>query len=159
MSDFQSNKGQVLLAVARIVQDVQPPGLDEEEVQVRERWLDGNDSPYRGVSVVDLGEQYNDGTIGTQDVGYLCGLLFVNHRQGDAVLASDKIQTWVERVRRRLADQRLPVTITNSSAPSEHVAIVLPGKELTDPRKWPQHLIRQLVVSVWLRELPTNPQL
>lgn len=159
MPEFTSNKGAVLLAVARLIQDVQPPGLDEEEVQVRERWLDGNDSPYRGASVVDMGETYNAGVIGAQDVGYLCGLLFVNHRQGDSTLYSDKIQTWFERVRRRLTDQRLSVTIDNSTAPREHIPLVQSGRELTDPKKYPTYLIRQLVVAVWLRELPTNPQL
>ncbi len=148
-----------MLALANLAKDVQPPGLTDEEVQVRESWLTGQSQPHRGVTIYDKGEQIHDGTVGTQDIGYLCGIVFVSFRSTDAILPSDQIQTWVERTRRRLVDQRLPVTINNRSSPSEHVCIVLPGRELTNAKKFPNYLIRELTVSVWLRELNTNPQL
>lgn len=159
MPDYFSNKAAIMTALADIVKDTQPPGITDEEVQVRESWLTGQGQPHRGVSIYDKGEQYNDGTIGTQDVGYLCGIVFAATRHTDAILPADQLQTWVERTRRRLTDQRLPVTIDNASQPSEHVCIVLPGRDLTNSRKYPNYSIREITVSVWLRELPTNPQL
>ncbi len=156
MADFASAKGKVMLALRDIVLNLNPTDVTEEEVQVREDWRSSSGDPFRGVSIVDMGEQYDDGTVGTQDVGYICGILFAKGRTTDAALADDKIIQWYEQVRRRLADQRLLLVLYGPSAPKEHVCIVMPGKTLTDPQKWPNYIIRQLVVVSWIRELPIS---
>ncbi len=156
MQNFPSNHGQVLLALQSVVKDLQPEDLGNEEVEIRPSWLI-NGNPMRGVSIFDMGEQYSEGTVSTQDIGYACGVVFARLRDGDATLVSDQLLRWRELVRRRLTDQRLPVTITNATAPREHVCIVeKSGEELTNLRKYPNYLIRKLTVVVWLRELPTS---
>jgi hypothetical protein len=104
-----------------------------------------------------MGEQDDDGTIGTMDIGYVCGIVFCEFNDSDSVLSGDQMLVWRELVRRRLTDQRLPVTISNATAPSEHVAIVSKsGENLSNEKKWPRKNIRRITVSVWLRELPTT---
>lgn len=154
--DFVSQKGKIMLALKDLILGLAPTDLAYEEVEVREDWLSSTGDPYQGVSIVDQGEQYDDGTIGTQDVGYICGILFAKKRNYDAALADDKIIQWYEQCRRRLADQRLLVPWVSPAAPREHINIVMPGRTLTDPKKWPNYLIRQLVVVSWVRELPVS---
>lgn len=156
MADYVSNHGIIMLGLKSLIKDLQPEGLMENEVEVRENWLSPSGDPYHGVSIFDMGEQYDEGTCGTQDVGYICGVVFAKFRATDAALSDDRIIRWYEITRRRLADQRSLVSITSPSAPAEHVCIVMPGRTLTDPNKWPNYLLRQLVVVVWMRELPTN---
>ena len=156
MPGFVSNHGQVLLALQVLVKDLQPEELANEEVAIRQTWLFNNE-PMRGVTIYDAGEQYSPGTCGTHDVGYVCGIIFVRGRDGDAALYSDQMIRWRELVRRRLTDKRLSVTITNASLPSEHVCNVeKTGEDLTNAVKWPNWLIRKLTVVVWLREIPTS---
>ncbi len=156
MPGFISNHGQVLLALQKLAEDLQPEDVANEEVQIRTSWL-YNGEPMRGLTIYDMGEQYHEGTVGTQDIGYVCGIVFVRGRDGDAALYSDQVIRWRELLRRRLTDQRLPVTITNGSAPSEHVCIVeRSGEELTNAVKYPNYIIRKLTVTVWLRELPSS---
>jgi hypothetical protein len=152
MPNLASSKGKIMLALEQVVLGLVPPDISNTEVVVREDWLSGTGDPFRGVSVIDMGEQYDDGTVGTADIGYLCGIVFVKGRTGDARLPDDKIMQWYEAVRRRLSDQRLPVYNYGITAPKEHVCVVLPGKTVTNPNKWPNYLIRQLVVAVWIRE-------
>ena len=156
MPDFASNKGKVMLAIQELILNLNPFDMTEYEVEVREDWLSSTGDPFRGVSIIDLGEQYDGGTVGTTDIGYICGIVFAKGRITDATMADDKIIQWYEQVRRRLLDQRLLITLTGPTAPREHVCIIMPGKTLTDPRKWPNHIIRQLVVVSWIRELPTS---
>lgn len=156
MEGFVSHAGKILLAVAKLVRDQQPEDLSDEEIQVRESALDNNGSPFRGLSITYMGEQYSEGTIGTSDIGYLCGILFAKGRTGDAVMPDDRIQLWYELIRRRLQDQRSLVVIGDETNPREHVCIVLPGKNVTDPNKHPNYLLRQLVVAVWVRENTTS---
>ena len=153
---LSSSKGKIMLALQGVVKALQPEELADEEVQVREAWLSGSGDPFRGVSIVDFGEQYDDGTNGTADIGYLCGLMFAKGRTGDAVLPDDRIIRWYEASRRRLQDQRIPVGSQGLTAPKDHICIILPGKTLTDPNKWPNYLIRQMVVAVWIRESPVQ---
>jgi hypothetical protein len=156
MSEFASQKGKIMIALKEIIQKLAPIDLTNEEVEVREDWLGATGDPFQGVSIVDMGEQYDDGTIGTMDVGYICGIIFAKHRNYDAVLADDKIPQWYEQVRRRLADQRLLVPWTGPSAPKEHITIIMPGRTLTDAKKWPNYILRQMVVVSWIRELPVQ---
>lgn len=156
MQNFNSNKGKVMLALKDIVLGLNPFDVSEYEVEVRENWLSSTGDPFRGISIVDMGEQYDDGTIGTTDIGYICGIIFAKGRTTDAALADDKIIQWYEQIRRRVSDQRLLVTTYGITGPKEHVCIVMPGKTLTDPNKWPNYIIRQLVVVSWIRELTTS---
>jgi hypothetical protein len=151
-----SSKGKIMLALQSIIKGLQPEDISDPEVEVRESWLSPTGDPYRGVSIVDFGEQYDDGTISCTDVGYLCGVIFVKGRTADAVMPDDRLMGWYETTRRRLMDQRVPVYDYGITAPKEHVAIILPGKTLTNPDKWPNYLIRQLVVAVWIRENQTS---
>lgn len=156
MPDFSSNHGQILLALEKLVKDLQPENLSGEEVQIRGSWL-GAHGPFRGVSIVEGGEQDDDGTIGTQDIGYVCSIVFAEKEDADAILSSDQMMQWRELVRRRLSDQRLPVTVTNISSPSEHVCIVLKsGEDMSNNNKYPGYHIRRILVAVWLRELATT---
>jgi hypothetical protein len=157
VSDFSSNAGQIGLALVNVVKNQQPEGVADEEVALREDWLSGTGDPYPGISIVYQGEQYSEGTIGTQDIGYLYGIVFVKYRTGDAVLPDDLLMSRYEKVRRRLMDQRVigPPLVADSTV-AQHVSIVMPGKTLTNVSKWPNYLIRMLVVAVWLRELPTT---
>lgn len=145
-----------MLGIRDVVKGLQPIDVADPEVEVREDWKSVTGDPFRGISIVDLGEQYDDGTVGTADIGYLCGILFAKGRTGDAGLPDDKITQWYEAVRRRLADQRIPVYDYGITAPKEHVCIMLPGRTITDPKKWPNYLIRQMVVAVWIRENQTS---
>lgn len=156
MPDYVSQKGKIMLALRDVIKALAPEDLAGEEVEIREDWLGGTGDPFQGVSIVSQGEQYDDGTIGTVDIGYICGIIFVKHRTGDSVLADDKIEQWYEQTRRRLVDQRLLVPWTGPTAPREHVMIMMPGRTLTDPRKWPNYIIRQMVVVSWIRELPVS---
>lgn len=152
MSDFASHSGQIGLALVDLIRDEQPDTLAEEQIKLREDWLDGTGSPYDGVSVVYQGEQYSDGTVGTADIGYLYGIVIAKRRTADAELYDDKLMLWYETIRRRLQDQRSLVILSDSTAPREHVCIVMPGRTLTDRKKWPEYLLRMLVVAVWIRE-------
>lgn len=152
---FSSNHGLIMLALKDLIKSLQPDGLHDTEVEVRGSWL-FNGEPMRGVSIYDLGEQYDAGTVGTQDIGYVCGVVFASKDDNDAVLYSDMMLAWRELVRRRLTDQRLSVTITNATDPSEHVCkVIRSGESLTNPKKYPDYSISRLVVVVWLRE--NNP--
>lgn len=145
-----------MIALKDLVEALAPQGVSEGEVQVREDWLGSTGDPYQGVSIFDMGEQYDDGTIGTMDIGYIVGIVLAKHRSFDSGLSDDKIQQWYEAMRRRMADQRLLVPWSSAAAPKEHVMIIMPGKTLTDPKKWPNYIIRQLVVVSWIRELPVS---
>lgn len=156
MADYASHKGQIMLAIQDIVKGLTPFDMVDSEVAIRESWLLTTGDPIRGCSIIDMGEQYDDGTVGTQDIGYIVGLVFAKFRAGDAILSDDKIIQWYEQVRRRFADQRVLVTMGDDSAPKEHVCIVMPGKTLTNIKNWPDYIIRQLVVVSWIREVPTQ---
>ncbi len=151
-----STKGQIMMALRDAIKALQPEDVSDEEVQARESWLSATGDPHRGISIFDMGEQYDDGTNGTMDVGYICGIMFADYRIVDAPLTRDNAIRWFELCRRRLADQRLRVFDAGITAPKEHVCIMLPGRTITDPNKWPNYLIRQMVVSVWVRELPIS---
>ncbi len=152
MPTYLSHKGKIMQAVADFVTEARPRGLASQEVAVREDYRQNDTDLFRGASVIDMGEAYADGTIGTQDVGYLIGVIFVKFRTRDAVLSDDLIQLWYEIIRRSSMDMRLGVDLADNTLPAEHVMIVQPGKSLTNPKLWPNHLIRQLVVAVWQRE-------
>jgi len=156
MPEYISHKGQIMEAIANLVKDLQPEGLVDAEVAVREDWLSATGDPFRGASIIDMGEQYDDGTCGTQDVGYIVGIVLAKMRSYDATLSDDRVMRWYEQIRRRFADQRVLVTIADPNAPKEHVCIVMPGKTLTNPKNWPNYIIRQLVVVSWMRELNTS---
>lgn len=153
MASYASNGGQIMLAIQKLVMDLQPREMEETEVAVRRYWL-FNGSPFRGVTIHSTGEQYDDGTIGTQDIGYQTAITFARLDDGDASLSSDMMMAWMELVRRRLQDQRLNVSLVNGSSPAEHVCRVLQPRELTNADKYPNYRIIQLPVVVWLRELP-----
>ena len=156
MAEFTSNHGQILLALENLVKDLQPDNLGDEEVQIRGSWLHSDGQPYRGITIMPLDEKYDPGTIGTQDIGYLCAIVFVEKDDYDARLTDDQMLAWRELVRRRLTDQRLSVTITNATDPSEHVCrIIRSGESLRNPNKYPTCNITRTVVCVWLRE--NNP--
>lgn len=156
MPEYISHKGQIMVAIEALVRDLQPEGLTDAEVAIREDWLSSTGDPYRGASIIDMGEQYDDGTVGTTDIGYIVGIVLSKMRSYDATLSDDKVMHWYELIRRRFSDQRVLVTIGDATAPKEHVCIVMPGKTLTNPNKWPNYIIRQLVVVSWIRELPVS---
>lgn len=141
-------------ALQTLVQGLAPTTLASNEVVPREDFVSNDTDLFRGVSIIDMGEQYAEGTVGTQDIGYLVGLIFVRGRQRDATMADDTLQLWYETVRRNVMDARLGVSLT-VGAPKEHVMIVMPGRTLTNPKLWPNYFVRQMVVSVWHRE--NNP--
>lgn len=149
---FTSNHGQVLLALQKLIVGLRPDNLSGEEIRIRGSWL-GTTGPHRGVSIIEAGETKNDGVIGAQDVGYVCHIVFAEFNDYDALLSSDQMMAWRELVRRRLTDQRIPVSMTNQTAPSEHVAVMIEsGKDLSNPKKWPNYNVKRIVVSIWLRE-------
>jgi hypothetical protein len=152
--NYISNKGLIMSAVASLIQNLELPTLSANMVAPREDYRQNDTDLFEGASVVDMGEQYDEGTIGTQDVGYLIGVVFARQRQRDAIMADDTLQFWYESLRRVATDARLAVNLT-SGAPKEHVMNVLPGHTLTDPKRFPNYLIRQLVLAVWQRE--NNP--
>jgi len=156
MADYASHKGQIMLAIEDIVKDLQPVDVVDSEVAIRESHLSTTGDPMRGVSIVDMGEQYDDGTVGTADIGYIVGVVFAKFRTGDAILSDDKIIQWYELVRRRFQDQRVLVTMGDPTAPKEHVCIIQPGRTLTNLKTWPDYIIRQLVVVSWIREIPVQ---
>lgn len=144
-----------MVALQELVLSLQPADCHDTEVAIRPSWL-FNGEPMRGISIYDLGEQYHEGTIGTQDIGYRCGIVFAQKDDMDATLDSDQLIAWRELVRRRCTDQRLNVTIPGATDPAEHVMIVSrSGEGLTNPKKYPNWAISRVVVSVWLREV--NP--
>lgn len=152
---YTSNHGAILLALRDLAQRLQPKELSDCEIQVRNDWLFNGD-PMLGLTIYPLSEQYGEGVNSAQDIGYLCGLVFAYKYDQDAVLTSDRLLAWRELLRRSLTDQRLGVTISNSTTPKEHVCILVrSGEGLTNPNKYPGWNITRLVVSVWLREL--NP--
>lgn len=155
--NFSSNHGQILVALRDLIKDLQPDNLADEEVQIRGSWLGNDGQPFRGITVMPLGENLtNEDTIGTQDIAYLTAIVFVEHDDHDARLEDDQMLAWRELVRRRLLNQRLSVTIVNSTDPLEHVCRVLrSGESLRNTNKYPTYNITRTVVSVTLREL--NP--
>lgn len=153
MPTYLSHKGKIMQAIANLVLDGQPKDMAQAEVAVREDFRSNDTDVYAGASVIDLGEQYSEGTIGTQDVGYLVGIVFAKFRTRDATLSDDTLQLWYENFRRSTIDMRLGVDLADDSKPAEHVMIVQQGKNLTNPKLWPNYLLRQIVVAVWQREL------
>lgn len=153
---YVSHHGQVLLALRDRIKDLSPDGVGDEEVQVRDHWLGPNNEPYRGITLYDGGESSRDGTIGTQDVGYVCGVCFCKHREGDATLASDRLMQWRELIRRELDGSRLSVTIVDATDPLEHVCIVSEAGRNLSSGKYPSYWIKHLTITVWLREIGTG---
>lgn len=153
---FASNHGQILAALRDLVKDLQPSNMTDEEVQVRGSWLH-NGQPLRGITVMPMHEGLtNEDTIGTQDIAYTCAIVFVEGEDYDARLTEDQMLAWRELIRRRLMNQRLSVTIVNSSDPSEHVCrVIRSGESLKNPAKFANYNITRTVVSVTLRE--NNP--
>ena len=149
---FSSNHGAILDALQKLVKDLQPEGASNEEVAIRGDWVVNGSAPL-GITISPGGEVYDDGTIGTMDIGYLCFITFVQGDDQDAVFTDDSMQAWRELVRRRLKDQRLNVEIHNSSAPAEHVVRVYQPRDLSN-KNYPNRVISQLPIAVWLRELP-----
>lgn len=152
MPNYQSSKGKIMLALQTIVKALAPDDLNDLEIEVRDSFQSSGGGLFRGVSILDMGEQLADGTNGTTDVGYICGIMFVTSSTGDAIMPDDIMPYWYETVRRRLVDQRIPVAQYGLTAPKEHVCRVLPGATITNAKKWPQYAVRQLVVAVWVRE-------
>ena|SRR5688572_19658297 len=151
---FSSNHGLILVALQKLIKDLQPDSCSGEEVEIRSSYL-VNDAPARGISIVQGGEVYDDGTIGTMDVGYLCNIYFCQFNDLDAALTDDSMEAWRELVRRRVKDQRLTLTITNSTSPSEHVMRAYQPRTVSTKNS-PNYAVTQLPVAVWLRELPTT---
>jgi hypothetical protein len=152
MPYFSSNHGQILLSLRDLIKDQQLNNLQDDEVQVRYSWLQ-NGQPLRGITIYELPETSNNGVIGAQDIGYTCGIVFVDGATYDGIMDNDNIKQWVETVRRRLTDQRLDVTIQGATDPKEHVMIVnRSGENLSNPGKYPNYKVRRTVVTVWLRE-------
>lgn len=150
-----SVKGAILLSLRDLVRDLGLDGLDESEIEVRgdeAEWLSGTGDPYRGVSLIDLGESYANGTIGTQDVGYLVGFVLAEMRSMGAAMADDRLVSWAETIRRRLMDQRAIDSLNHPAGPREILVKILPGKTLTNPTRYPNYKIRQLVAACWQRE-------
>ncbi len=71
MPDFASSKGKIMLALQDVVLGLAPEDITDFEIEVREDWLSSTGDPFRGVSIGEMGEQYDDGTVGTQDIGYI----------------------------------------------------------------------------------------
>lgn len=151
---YSSNHGAILVALQKLIKDLQPDDVSTAEIEIRGDYL-VNGVPADGISITPEGETYDDGTIGTMDVGYLCNITFVQRDDQDARLSDDSLQQWRELVRRRLKDQRLTVTIANNTAPSEHVVRVYQPRQISNT-KYPNFVISQLPIAVWLRELPTT---
>lgn len=148
---ISSNHGQIMVALRELVLSLQPEEVTSAEVEVRGGWL-YNGEPMRGITIHELGETYHEGTNGTQDIGYICGIVFAQKDDLDAQLTDDSLLAWRELIRHRLTDQRLNVTLTNNT-PSEHVVIVnRSGENLTNPKKFPNWAISRIVATVWLRE-------
>ncbi len=152
--EYQSNHGLILQALEQLARDLQPENAEGSEIQIRRSYI-VTDHPARGISIVPGGEVYDDGTVGTMDVGYVCDIYFVQKSDLDAQFSNDGLQTWRELIRRRLKDQRLTLTIVNASSPSEHVVRVYQPRTVSN-KNYPDYLITQLPVAVWIRELPTT---
>lgn len=154
---YTSNHGAILLALKDLALELQPQELSEDEVQIRNDWLFNDGQPMLGLTIYPLSEQYGEGVNSSQDVGYLCGLVFAYKFDQDAILYSDRLMAWRELLRRKLTDQRLGVTMANDTAPREHVCILVrSGEGLTNPSKYPGWNITRIVVAVWLREINPN---
>lgn len=153
MPNYTSNHGQVLLALRDLAVHLQPQELSDFEVQVRNDWL-FNGRPMLGLTIYPMAEQYGEGVNSAQDIGYLCGLVFAYKFDQDAGLTSDRLLAWRELLRRRLTDQRISVTIDNTTGPREHVCVLVrSGEGLANPKKYPGWNITRIVCSIWLREL------
>lgn len=127
-------------------------GLSEGEVQVRENYF-RDDIPFEGCSIHSLGERYDPGPIGFHDVGYMNAITLVAADTGDAVVTSDWVPTWREKIRRWFQAQRLPVG--HATGIKHHLCKVEDGKP-KNSEKFPNHRIEQLIIAVWNREARTR---
>ena len=147
-----SKQGRILEALAGLVKSLRPDGLSSLEVAVRDNYLTGDKLHY-GVTIMDLGEQYHDGTIGTDDVGHRCGIAFVTKESYDGLLTSDNVQAWRELIRPYLRNRRLPVPFsTTVDLVKEHVCRAFTWSPRLDRRRFPHDSVSGLGVAVWLRE-------
>lgn len=150
-----SHHGKILLALKALVLALRPDNVAHSEVEVRKSFQIGEMPPFRGVTLHELGEEHDDGTIGTEDTGYRCGVTFVEREDFDAALAGDQLYAWRELIRRHLKNQRLNVVLSGSpEAVKEHVCRVAPPREPNyEKKKFPGLHVQQIVVTVWLREV------
>lgn len=120
-------------------------------VEVREDYHSGS-TIYVGITVYDLGERYDDGVIGLEDVGYQIGVAMVWKKTTDSTLSVPRGQQWREPIRRRFQNMRLPVADEQLRDVKRHVCRVASGSP-RHPRDFnKEHHVRLLTITVWARE-------
>lgn len=140
-------------AIEALELDGKPP------VQVRENyWFLNGEKPeaFAGITIHELGEDYDDGVIGLEDVGYRCGVTLVEFANNDGKLALSRGLQWRKPIRNRLKNQRIPVADEDLESVKRHVLRVLPGSPRHPAALNAKYKIRQLLVIAWTRERPDD---
>lgn len=158
MSDaiaFTSMHAQIMRALCDECRSLLQPDIPIEEIQVRESFGNENDGQvYQGLTIQEQGETYAIAPQGFQDVGYRCLLTFATSKRGDATLTNDLAIRCRETLRRHFHTTRLPV---GESDGIRHHNVKVQNATPQNPKAFPNYNLRQLLLTVWNRELTEGP--
>lgn len=146
--------GQVMVALRDDARRALATLWDHSEIQVRSGPV-VNGTVFKGITIFDAGEVYDDGVIGFEDVGYRCGVAVIVQPTTDASIDSNRrLNRSIETLRRRWKNRRLPIEQFDYEAVRQHV-LRLDHTPLSLPKNQRDKFVgQQLIVTSWTRELP-----
>jgi hypothetical protein len=158
MSDsiaLESMHGKIMLALRDVSRTLLQPVMPIDEIQVRESF--GNEVTghvYQGLTIQERGERYAQAPQGFQDVGYGCLFTLATSKRGDATLTNDLAIRCRETLRRHFHTTRLPV---GEGDGIRHHNVKVQDATPQNPKAFPDYNLRQLLLTVWNRELTEGP--
>jgi hypothetical protein len=126
------------------------PGISVYEIKVRRLPHDG-EHYFPGITIHPVGETSWRGTNEQEDIGYGCGLTFVQNNNNDSDYLLGNVATWRENVRRYFVEN-----ITVGSMPTPFTVKVEHGHVFDwDDLLQDNYDVSRLVLRVWSRETRT----
>lgn len=151
---FPDVHAQTMIALRDDARSLKFGWLSEAEIEVRENYIIG-ETVHLGLTIYELGEVYDDGVIGFEDVGYQCGVAYVARRTTDAKIDSKRyMKRTIEALRRRWKNQRLALNQFDYETVKRHVLRVQHAGLRFPKAIGDKFTGQQLIVTSWTRELP-----
>ena len=155
--DDQSQSVQIQIALRDATRALKLGGLIDDEIEARDSYFTPGVGPFQGVTIHDIGEGYDAGTLGTHDVAYKIAFTFCDAITGNSIVSSDWLLRWREGCRRRFTDQRLGYG-TDEGVQRSIVKLLSPPTPIENVKSFPNHRIHRLVFAVWARESTRVPR-
>lgn len=152
VGNLDSNHFQALTAVATAIRKLGLPGIQGDEIVVRNYpWRgSGQEITYhRGISVHPGGEQESRGTNERDDIGYGVFITMLKPADHDTAEGIALIPFWRRKIREALHHTRLKLVENGSN---EIETVVQPGNYLTPRGVRGRYNTSVLLVRCWMRE-------